>query len=103
LSCYRREVGAIVLVVALRPKSDRDALEGIDVLADGREVLRARVRAVPHEGAANAALIALLARVAGRPKSAVAITAGLRGRVKQVRVKGDPAELAAIVDRWKAI
>ena len=46
-----REKG-VVLQVRLTPKSSRDALEGVEVLADGACVLKARVRAVPEDGKA---------------------------------------------------
>ncbi len=71
-------------------------------LADGREVALARVRAVPEDGAANAALIALLAKTFGRPKSAVSIVRGATQRLKQVRIDGDADALARIVAGWKA-
>ena len=62
MSCYRVEPGAIVLTVRLTPRADRDAITGISTLADGQVVASARVRAVPEDGAANKALIALLAK-----------------------------------------
>ena len=71
MACYRVEPGAIVLTVRLTPKADRDAIDGIGVLADGRAVAQVRVRALPEDGAANAALVALIAKTFGRPKSAV--------------------------------
>src|SRR6185436_17299880 len=60
-------IGAEGLMLSLRltPKGGRDAIEGIDILADGRAVLRARVRAAASEGAANAALASLLSKALG--------------------------------------
>jgi uncharacterized protein YggU (UPF0235/DUF167 family) len=87
--------GALLLDVRLTPKGGRDALDGIAPLADGRRVLKARVRAAPHEGAANAALTRLIARAAGVPPSQVTIVAGATARVKRVRVAGDPRAIAA--------
>ena len=87
--------GALLLDVRLTPKGGRDALDGIAPLADGRSVLRARVRAAPHEGAANAALARLIAAAAGVPPSRVTIVAGAAARVKRVRVAGDPRAIAA--------
>ena len=46
----------VVVTVRLTPKGGRDALEGAERMADGRLVLKARVRAAAHEGAANDAL-----------------------------------------------
>jgi uncharacterized protein (TIGR00251 family) len=100
MSCYRVEPDAIVLTVRLTPRADRDAVEGIGILADGQAVLRARVRAVPEDGAANKALIALLAKLFRRPKSAIGLVSGASGRIKQLRIAGEPADLASIVESW---
>jgi uncharacterized protein (TIGR00251 family) len=100
VACYRLEPDAILLAIRLTPRADRDAVDGVGVLADGRAVVHARVRAVPEDGAANAALVALLAKAFRRPKSAVAIASGGSARIKQVRIAGDPTELAAAVEGW---
>ncbi len=100
MTCYRSEPGAIVVTVRLTPKADRDAIDGRVRLADGSAVARVRVRALPERGAANAALIALMAKSFRRPKNAVAIVAGASGRLKQVRIAGEPEALAAIVESW---
>ena len=98
--CYRIEADAIVVAVRLTPKADRDAVEGVVALADGRLVARVRVRAVPEGGAANAALVAVMAKVLRRPKSAVAVVAGASQRLKQVRVAGEPTALVKVVETW---
>jgi uncharacterized protein YggU (UPF0235/DUF167 family) len=52
---------------------------------DGKAVLAARVRAVPEDGAANAALEKLLAKAAGCRQVAVSVTSGHTQRVKILR------------------
>ena len=52
-------------MVRLTPKGGRDAIDGIERLADGSVVLKARVRAAPSEGEANAALMRLIAKAVG--------------------------------------
>ena len=99
-SCYRVEAGAIVLAVRLTPKGGRDQLDGIALLADGSAVALARVRAAPEDGAANRALIVLLARTFGAPKSAIELVSGATTRLKRVRIPGDPVALGAIVEAW---
>ena len=84
------------LSVRLTPKSSADRVEGRAVLSDGREVLAARVRAVPEDGAANTALIRLMAASLSVPRSAVTIARGETARLKQLRIAGDPA---ALLDR----
>jgi len=90
--------GALLLDVRLTPKGGRDALDGIAPLADGRSVLKARVRAAPHEGAANAALTRLIAAAAGVPANRVTIVGGATARVKRVRVAGDARAIAAALE-----
>jgi uncharacterized protein YggU (UPF0235/DUF167 family) len=99
-SCYRREPGALLLAVRLTPRAARDAVDGVGALSDGRAVALARVRALPAEGEANAALTVLLAKRLRVPKSAVTIAAGHSARVKQVRIAGDPDALAREIDGW---
>ena len=86
--------GRLLVTVRLTPNARDDRMEGVKVLADGKAVLTARVRAIPEDGAANAALEKLLAKAVGVAKSAVAITSGTTQRVKIVTITGDPAVLA---------
>ncbi len=85
------EAGGLALWLRLTPKGGRDALEGVETLADGRSVLKARVRAAPEDGRANAALIELIARSLRVPRSAVSIRSGETSRVKKIFIAGDPA------------
>jgi uncharacterized protein YggU (UPF0235/DUF167 family) len=100
MAAYRVEANALVLTVRLTPKAAEDAIDGVGTLSDGRMVVRARVRAVPEKGAANAALEALIAKSLKRPKSSVEVIAGGTARLKQVRVAGDPAEMAPKIEAW---
>ncbi|SER22453.1 hypothetical protein SAMN05216548_11396 [Faunimonas pinastri] len=89
------------LSVRLTPRSSRDAIEGVQVLSDGRAVLQARVRAVPEKGAANKSLLALVAERLDVPKGAVSLASGSTSRLKAVLVEGEPAELIARLDRLR--
>lgn len=86
--------------VRLTPKGGRDAIDGIAALADGRVVLKARVRAAPEKGAANAALEALLADRLGVSRSAVRLVSGATARQKTIEIRGEPNE---IMPRLEAI
>ena len=76
------------IAVRLTPGAASDRIDGWDVDADGRPVLKVRVRARPVEGEANAALIRLLAKALGVPKSAVAIDRGGQSRTKRLAITG---------------
>lgn len=92
---WRQTREGLALAVRLTPRGGRDALDGIETLADGRAVLKARVRAAPTEGEANAALIQLLARELGLSRSQLSIAAGASARLKTVALEGEPERLAA--------
>ena len=94
-SAYRIEPDRLVLFVRLTPKGGRDAIDGIETGADGKAYLKIRVNAPPENGKANAALIALLAKVCGVAKSKISILTGETARLKQVAIDGDGALLAA--------
>ena len=79
----------------LTPKGGRDAIDGVETMSDGKAVLKARVRAVPEDGKANAALVELIAKALRVPRSAVTVVAGQTSRVKTLEIAGDGAELAA--------
>jgi len=84
--------------VRLTPKGGRDAIEGLATLADGQDVVKARVRAAPEDGAANAALLLLLARSLGVAKSDARLAAGHTARLKVIDIRGDGPALAARLD-----
>lgn len=92
-TAWREKDGAVELRVRLTPKSSRDAIDGVEALADGACVLKARVRAAPEKGKANAALCALIAKALSLPKGSVAVTGGASGRVKTLTLIADPARL----------
>ena len=66
----------VVLTVRLTPKGGRDSIDGIEATADGKSVLKVRVRAAPSEGDANDALICLIAKALGVAPRAVILTTG---------------------------
>lgn len=78
-----------LLRLRVTPNAGRNAIEGFETLADGTEVLRIRVAAVPDKGKANAAVIALLAKSLRLPKSALTITSGETARLKTIRIDAD--------------
>ena len=94
--------GGLLLAVRATPKGGRDSIDGIERLADGRAVLKARVRAAPADGEANAALRRLVAEAAGVTPSSVSLARGEASRIKTFRLAGDPRSLAAAFERTLA-
>ena len=89
----------LVVAVRLTPKGGRDAIDGVERLADGRTVVKIRVRAAPSEGAANAALIRLIAKAFGTAPGNVNLATGATARIKRIKVNGDPAQLAMALEK----
>ena len=75
----------------MTPRGGRDALS-----AGTSEHFAARLAAAPVDGAANEALVALVARAFGVAKRDVALVAGATARLKRLTVRGDPLALAEI-------
>src|SRR5476651_2045446 len=94
--------GGVALVVRLTPKGGRDAIDGIETLADGRAVLKARVRAAPSEGEANEALCRLIAKGTNVPPRDVTLVAGATARIKRLVISGDPPKLIAALEKFVA-
>jgi uncharacterized protein len=94
--------GGVAIAVRLTPKGGRDAIGGIERLADGRAVLKVRVAAPPSEGEANAALIRLIAKALRVPPRDVVLATGASGRVKWLTIAGDPPRLIAALEKIAA-
>jgi uncharacterized protein (TIGR00251 family) len=96
---WRATDGGVLLAVRVTPRGGRDAFDGVDVMSDGRAVLKLRVRAAPEDGEANAAVIGLLAAELKLRRSDIDISAGTTARVKQVLLRGDPRQLTALLQK----
>ncbi|MGE0043228.1 MAG: DUF167 domain-containing protein [Vicinamibacterales bacterium] len=81
-----------ILDVRVIPRAGRTGLAGT---RDG--ALLVRLAAAPVDGAANAALIELLASTFSRPRRAVTILSGETSRHKRVRIEGLTADAARAV------
>lgn len=79
----RDGAGGSVLDVKVIPRAGRTALAGT---RDG--ALLVRLAAAPVDGAANADLVAFLAKQFDVPKSRIAIAAGETSRLKRVKILG---------------
>jgi hypothetical protein len=92
---WRRTGDGLVVRVRVTPRSSRERVWGIEATAEGPAV-KVRVRAVPADGAANAAVAAVLADWLGVPNRTVTLAAGGKSRVKSFAVAGDPEALVAL-------
>src|SRR5262249_17269684 len=90
---WRYSTAGISIALRVTPRGGRDGIDGIGTLANGRSVLKVRVRAIADGGEANKAVTELLARALRVPKASVKILLGATSRLKQVAVDGDPGSL----------
>lgn len=88
--------------VRLTPRAAGDRVDGLVLEADGGAALKIAVTAVPEDGKANAALVALLAREWKQPKSAITLVAGASDRRKSLLLAGDPVDRLERLETWLA-
>jgi hypothetical protein len=76
------------LRVRVTPRGGADRIDAIQTDEAGHSLVRVRVRAAPADGEANAAVIKLLARALGLPRSRLDLVAGATSRTKTIWVDG---------------
>jgi uncharacterized protein (TIGR00251 family) len=90
---WRYSTQGISVALRVTPRGGRDDIDGVETLANGRAVVKVRVRAIADGGEANRAVTELLAKALGVPKANVRILSGATSRLKQIAVDGDPVKL----------
>ncbi len=88
----------IAIAVRVTPRGGRDAFA-----AGTADHFAARLAAAPVDGAANAGLIALVAKTFGVSRRAVTLVAGDTARLKRLRIAGDATALAKIAASLYAV
>ena len=94
---WRYSADGISIALRVTPRGGRDDIDGIEVLSDGRPVVKVRVRAIAEGGEANRAVTDLLAKVLGVKKRDVRVLSGTTSRQKQLAVDGDPRKLGELL------
>ena len=90
---WRYSTQGISVALRVTPRGGRDEVDGLETLANGRTVVKVRVRAIAEGGEANRAVVELLAKALGVPKGKVRVLSGATSRLKQIAVDGDPTKL----------
>ncbi len=93
MDAWRYSAQGISVALRVTPRGGRDEIDGLETLANGRTVVKIRVRAIAEGGEANRAVVELLAKALGIPKGKVRVLSGTTSRLKQIAVDGDPAKL----------
>lgn len=79
----RERGGKLEFEVRVTPRAGRSSVVGVE-----QGILHVRLSAPPVEGAANRALLALLAEALALPRAQIVLVAGERSRRKRVAVRG---------------
>jgi uncharacterized protein YggU (UPF0235/DUF167 family) len=90
---FRATATGVAIVARVTPRGGRDAIDGVEILSDGKAVLKLRVRAAPDDGEANRAVESLIAHSLEVPRKAVRIASGQTARIKHIVVDGEAALL----------
>jgi len=93
MDAWRTSTEGISVALRVTPRGGRDDIDGLEKLANGRVVVKVRIRAIADGGEANRAVTELLAKALGVPKASVGMLSGATSRLKQIAVDGDPAKL----------
>jgi len=96
----RSHARGITISIKLTPKAKREEIGGLIPGEDNTMLLKATVTAPPEDSKANKALIALLAKEWGLPKSAFSLLAGETSRQKVILVEGETAALMERLSGW---
>ena len=94
--------GGVRLAVRIIPRALRNDVDGTVQDAEGRPLLKLRLKAPPVDGAANDSLIAFLAEKLGLRKADITIRSGEKGRTKLLHLAGDSAVLLKKLEAWLA-
>lgn len=81
------------IAIRVTPRSAKPGIGGWRAGADGREELEIRVAEAPADGAANSAVIRLLANALSISKSEVEIVSGQSSRHKRISVPLDAGKV----------
>ena len=100
---WRYSTQGISVALRVTPRGGRDDIDGVETLANGRSVVKVRVRAIADGGEANRAVTELMAKALGVTKASVRILSGTTSRLKQIAVDGDPAKLGAALRELTAL
>lgn len=87
--------------VRVAPKASRTAVAGLAQMPDGKYAIKVSVTEAPEGGRANAAVVKLLAKEWGVPRSAFTVTSGETNRNKVLHVTGSTG-LCARIESWSA-
>jgi uncharacterized protein (TIGR00251 family) len=97
---FRLHKRGLTVNVRLTPGARREGVAGVADAGEGKKALKISVRAPPEDGKANQALLGLLSKEWGVPKSSLTLLSGETNRQKTLLVAGDGAALQMKLANW---
>jgi len=88
------------VTIRVTPKASRAGVGGVIENAAGVRAIKVAVTTAPEDGKANQAVIKLLAKAWGVPKTSVSVVVGHTSRDKVLSVAGSPAETTRLLTDW---
>jgi len=88
------------VTIRVTPKASREGIGGLIENANGVSAIKVAVTAAPEDGKANQAVVKLLAKAWGVPKTSVSVVVGHTSRDKVLSVAGSPVETARVLADW---
>lgn len=95
-SPFQAVADGVRVAVRVTPRAAADRISGVALDQAGVAWLQVTVTAVPEDGRANKAVVALLAKRWRVPKSTVAVVQGATDRRKTLLVRADDATALAV-------
>lgn len=87
--------GGTVIHVRATANARENAIIGIETRDDDKSYLKLKVRTIAEDGAANKAIIELLAKALNLPRSNFDILSGAKSRTKSIFVKSQNIDIEA--------
>ncbi|MEN2747994.1 DUF167 domain-containing protein [Sphingomonas sp. T9W2] len=92
---FTLDATGVTLTIRATPKASKTAVTGVVALEGEATALGLRVAAPPVDGAANDEVVRFVAKRLRAGRSAVTLVSGQTGRIKRLRIEGEPAVLEA--------
>lgn len=83
----------LIINIRLSPKAKDNKIIGITDIADGKKAIKVSINAIPEDGKANKALIALLAKTWKIPKTSISLISGHTNKNKILLIEGNGEDI----------
>lgn len=97
MAFVKKHLDGVEIHIRATPNAKVEKIDGIESRDDGNQYLKVKIRAIPEDGAANDAIIKIIAKTLKIPKSDIELKAGQKGRTKCLLVKNENLDIEAII------